>query len=578
MASPLDSRGLRIALLAASLALPACGPPGGGSTGGAGAPPGGTGGPGSSRFLFVDVARDSGIDFRHDRGESPARHMYETFSGGVAWLDHDGDGDPDLFFVSGQPLGPDGRYPRQGKDRMYRNDGGRFSDITAATGLAGHGYGTGVAVGDMDNDGDPDLYVVGFAENILYRNRGDGTFEEVESSGIKSPEPFTGSALFADVDGDGLLDLFLAVYVHYDFLRPERCFERSLITGQPVPTYPGPVNYAGTPDHLYRNLGNGTFREVSREAGIGLGEDAGSKSLGSVAADFDDDGDVDIYVACDTTPNLLYRNRGHGTFDEIGMESGCAASDAGIYEGSMGIALGDQNGDGIADFFVTNFQGESNRLYLGNGKGAYIDGTASTGLGLGSMGLVGWGTAFFDADRDGRDELFVSNGHIYQNIEEWATGTLGRQPLLLYTADGPRYRELGAEAGAAFEKKWQYRGAAFADYDLDGDVDIAVLALDAPPILLRNDSSPGHWLEVDLVGKGPGGRDAIGAKVEVQAGSLRLHRWRFGGGSYVSASEGRLHFGLGREDKVGRIVVSWPGGGTTVIENVPADRRMVIGR
>jgi len=565
----------RLALLfIAGLFTPAC--ERGDGEGGTIPPPSRETHPSPARFLFVDAAREVGIDFRHDRGESKDLHMYEVFCGGAAWLDYDRDGDPDLYLVSGQPPGPDGRYSRDGKNRLYRNDGGRFVDVTGEAGVAGRGYATGTAVGDIDNDGYPDLLVICFGEMILYHNRGNGTFQEVADSGVEGGEPFSGSALFADFDGDGLLDLFVASYVHYDVQRPVHCSERRLSTGEKISTYCGPVNYRGTPNRVFRNLGGGKFQEVSRESGVGLGADADSKSLGSLAADFDEDGDVDVYVACDTTPNLLFRNRGDGTFEEVGLKAGSAVSDTGINEGSMGVALGDANGDGIADLFVTNFQDESNRLYLGSREGIFLDGTLMSGLGYGSLSLVGWGAAFLDADRDGSVELFVSSGHIYHNAEEWIPGKTYFQEFLFYVKEGNGYRECREEAGEVLERRGPFRGAALADYDLDGDVDILVMVLDSPPLLLRNDSAPGHWLEVDLVGRGPGGRDAVGAKVEIQTPAGRQFRWRFGGGSYISASEPRLHFGLGGEHRVERLQVTWPGGARTVMEDLPADRRIVV--
>jgi len=525
---------------------------------------------------FVNCVRESGIDFVHDRGARGGLYLFETMGGGAAWLDFDQDGDPDLYLVSGQPVHSDGTFPAEGKNKLYRNDSGKFVDVTAGARVAGHGYGLGAAVGDIDNDGYPDLFVICFGPGILYRNHGDGTFEEILSSGIRGVDPFSGSACFGDFDGDGLLDLFETSYVRYDILHPQKCSERKLETGEPVLIYCGPISLEGAPDHLFKNLGGSVFKDVSARAGIGAGSDKASKSLGALAADLDEDGDVDIFVACDTTANLFYRNRGDGTFEEVGLEAGVAASDSGIFEGSMGIALGDADGDLHADLFVTNFQEETNRLYLGNGKGEFSDGTAQTGIGLGSRPLVGWGTGFFDAGCDGSLDLFVANGHIYQNAAEWIPGRTYKQRNLLYAAKGREYRERGREAGEAFQALEAFRGAAFADYDLDGDVDILVMALDSPPFLLRAEGPHGHYLGVDLVGSGPGGRDAIGARVDIESRSGRQARWRAGGGSYLSASEGRLHFGLGQDDRVDRLTVTWPGGKVTVLESLPADQRIVV--
>ena len=522
---------------------------------------------------FADRARECGIDFRHDSGARGALHPYETIGGGAAWLDFDVDGDPDLYLVSGQSPKEDGSFPVDGKNRLYRNDGSRFSDVTASAGVAGHGFGLGAIAGDVDNDGAPDLYVLCFGPNIVYRNRGDGTFAEVKSSGAEGTEPFTAGAAFCDLDGDGLLDLFVSTYFRYDTKKAPRCFDRSLRTGQPLPVYCGPVSYEGGVCAVYRGLGDGRFRDVTRESGVGGGADARAKGLGVLAADFDDDGDVDVFVACDTTANLFYRNRGDGRLEEVGLEVGVAVSDAGVYEGSMGTAIGDLNGDGRADLFVTNFAEESNRAYLGAEGGAFLDGTTRTGLGAGSRPLVGWGTGCFDLRCDGKLEVFVVNGHIYPNAEEWIPGRTYRQRSLLYSPREQRYEEIGLATSAAFAQAGACRGAAMADYDGDGDVDILVVEIDGPPRLLRAEGPHGHWLEVDLAGSGAGGRDAIGAKVEVATRSGRQTRWRYGGGSYLSSDEPRLHFGLGDDDRAETITVTWPGGRKSVARGVSCDRR-----
>ncbi|MBI4607175.1 MAG: VCBS repeat-containing protein [Planctomycetes bacterium] len=529
----------------------------------------------SSGPTFVECARESGIDFRHSSGARGRLLAFETVGGGAAWIDHDQDGDPDLYLVACQPPGDDGSFAAEGRNRLYRNDGGRFADVTAPAGVAGRGCALGAAVGDIDDDGFPDLYVLCFGPNLLYRNRGDGTFEEVRGSGAEGSDPFSGGAAFADFDSDGRLDLFVTTYLRFDLQRPPRCYERSR-SGERIEIYCGPVSFEGGPDKLYRNLGGGRFEDASARSGIGTGADARSESLGVLAADLDEDGDVDVFVACDTTPNLLYVNRSDGTFEERGLAAGVAVSDAGLYEGSMGIALGDSDGDLHADLLVTNFAEEPNRLYLGLGNGLFLDGTARTGIAAGSRPLVGWGTAFFDAGCDGRLDLFVANGHIYHNAEEWLPGRTYRQRSLLYVREGERWRERGAEAGKAFERQESCRGAALADHDLDGDVDILVVAVDAAPLLLRAEGPRGRFLEVDLAGSGPGGRDAVGARVEIETRSGRQVRWRAGGGSYLSASDGRLHFGLGPDERVERLTVTWPGGGRTELRDVPADRRIVV--
>lgn len=509
--------------------------------------------------LFRDRAAELGLVRAHNSGARGLHHTFETVGGGAAWIDYDLDGDPDLYLVSGQPAGPTGEFPGEGRNLLLRNEKGRYADVTAAARVPGRGYGLGALVGDVDSDGDPDLHVLCFGPNVLYRNRGDGAFEEISPSGLEGSDPFTCGAAFADFNLDGALDLFESTYHRYDPAHPPRCFERSQATGKVIPIYCGPVSYEGRACHVYRGQGDGRFRDVSRESGVGQGPDARSKGLGVLAADVDADGDCDVYVACDTTANLLYLNRGDGAFTEVGLEAGVAVNDAGLYEGSMGIAAGDATGDGSLDLFVTNFAEEPNRLYQGVGGGAFVDGTARTGLGLGSRPLVGWGAAFLDVGCDGRLDLLVANGHIYDNAEEWLPGRTYRQRLLLYRPEGERYAEVGEAAGAALTRPGAYRGLAVADDDLDGDLDALVIELDAPPHLLRAEGAHGNWLAVELEGAGPGGRDAVGARVEIVTRSGRQWRWRTSGGSYLSSSEARLHFGLGSDERVDVLTVHWPG-------------------
>ena len=532
-----------------------------------------------ARVRFVDRAAELGIAFRHDRGARGDLQLFETMGGGAAWLDHDRDGDPDLYLVSGQEMNTRGEFPEKGRNRLYRNDQSRFVDVTEEAGVPGRGYGLGAAVGDIDNDGFPDLYVLCFGPNVLYHNRGDGSFEELPGSGTEGVDPFSGGAAFADFDGDGLVDLFVSSYVEYDHRDLERCSERPFRGGERVPIYCGPLTFVGAPDRLYHNLGGGRFREVSVERGIGRGLDARSKSLGVLAADIDEDGDVDICVACDTTANLLYRNRGDGTFEEVGLELGVAVSDVGRNEGGMGIAFADVDGDGRGDLFVTNFAEELNRLHLARPDGDYRDATALSGLGRGARSSVGWGVGFIDAACDGKLDLFIANGHIYHNAEMWLPEQVYRQRNFLYSPAGSRYEERGEAAGPGFGPRGVYRGAAFADHDLDGDLDILVMALDERPRLLEAEGPRGHHVTVRLLGDGPGGRDAVGARVElVDGGGERQVRWRTSGGSYLSESDDRIHFGLGNADRVKSIRVSWPGGGTTDLEDVRVDTLVEVRR
>ena len=526
---------------------------------------------------LVDVARQLGIDARHRRGADRRMHLHETKGGGAAWLDYDRDGDPDLYLTSGQGRGADGSVPRRGRNRLLRNDGDRFVDVTDIAGVAGSGYGLGVASGDIDNDGYPDLLVTNFGDNDLYRNRGDGSFEPLDGPPVRPPDPFSAGAAFADLDGDGLVDLYVASYIACDASKPPVCFEETPDGGR-TRVYCGPITYVGARDRVYRNRGDGRFEDVTGPSGIGSGSDARSKSLGVLAGDLDADGDVDIFVACDTTANLLYRNRGDGTFDEIGLESGVSSSDTGVYEGSMGVAIACLTDSGRPDILVTNFAEETNRLHRMMPDGDFLDVTASTAIGRGSRPLVGWGAVFFDAGCDGSTDLFVANGHIYPNAAEFLPERTYEQRNLLYARSGSRFEDVSGRAGPALSTTRAFRGVAMADYDLDGDVDLLVTALDEEPLLLRSEGPRGHHLSVELVGDGPGGRDAVGARVTIESASGRQTRWRTSGGSYLCGSEPRLHFGLGDDERVDRLVVDWPGGGTTVLEGLDVDRGITVER
>jgi len=526
---------------------------------------------------FVDVAAAAGIAFRHERGARGERRLHETMGGGLAWLDYDRDGDPDLYVTSGQPALADGSFPSAGRNRLLRNDGGRFVDVTGDARVAGHGYALGAAVGDIDDDGFPDLYVTCFGPNVLYRNRGDGSFEELDGPPVRIAEPFSAGCVFADFDLDGLPDLYVASYVALDDAVVANCTETTP-GGTRVPVYCGPIVYRGAADHLFRNLGAGRFEDVTRAAGIGVGRDAPSKSLGVLATDLDRDGDVDIFVACDTTANLLYRNRGDGSFDEVGLVAGVAASDAGVYEGGMGIAIGDVSRDGLPDLLVTNFAEEPNRLWVSTSGGGYVDATDRSGIGRGSRALVGWGAVFVDTGGEGSEELLVANGHIHPNVADWLPEREYEQRSLLYRARDGRFEEIGATLGPDLVRPRAHRGVAAADFDGDGRVDIALGVLDGPLVLLRGNSARHHWLAVRVEGAGPGGRDAIGARVEVRTRSGTQVRWRSAGGSYLSEHAPELRFGLGADDRVDELRVEWPGGGVSVLEDLDVDRTVAVRR
>ncbi len=545
---------------------------------------------------FVDVASARGLDFRHRRGARGDRRLHETMGGGVAFIDIDRDGDLDVFAPQGQAAREDGSFPETGVHRLFRSEGGaRFTDVTDAAGLGDlGGYGLGAAVGDVDNDGDSDLYLIRYGDNALLLNEGGGRFVEKRDAGVEGAAPFSASAAFGDLDGDGWLDLFLAGYVS-KVEDESPCFQTSSTTGEKVRIYCGPHHFRGAVDQIFLGNGDGTFRDATAGAGLRDPGWAVSKSLGVVIADLDDDRDLDVFVACDTTANLLYRNRGDATFEEDALWVGVAASDAGGYEGGMGIAAGDFDDDGRLDLFVTNYEDESNRLYSRADSRHFVDATDRFGVGAKSHPNVGWGTALEDFDLDGDLDLFVANGHIFDNLEAWSDKGAYRQRNAFFrfqreeiapggaanTAErSGRFVDASRAIGPPCRGERSHRGVAAGDFDSDGRVDLLVSALDEPLLLFRNRTARHGrgFLVVELVGDGPGGRDAIGARVDIESAGTRQSRWRIGGGSYLSAPDHRLHFGLPSSKPIDTLVVTWPDGGVERLPPPPVDTFVRIER
>ncbi len=523
-------------------------------------------GPGStsaSRIQFVDVAKSAGLRFRHYSGASPEKYVIETMGSGAAFFDYDNDGWLDIYLVNGGAV-PGHPAPGPVHNALYHNlRNGTFEDVTLKAGVPGNGhYGMGVAAADYDGDGFTDLYVTAFRRNALYRNRGDGTFtDETERAGVAGGA-WSSSAAFLDFDRDGDLDLFVARYVDFDFSRNITCGDRA----RRIRAYCHPDVYDGLTDLLYRNNGDGTFADVSQASGI-----AGhvGKGLGVVAADFDSDGWIDIYVANDSVPSFLFRNRGDSTFEEVGVRTGVAFDDGGRPQAGMGTAAGDFDGDGRLDLIKTNLDREYNNLYR-NGGSLFLDVAYQAGFAAPSLPMVGWGTEFFDYDNDRDLDVLVVNGHVVDNVRLLRPESRYPQPKLLLENLGGRFREVAAQHGRALTQPHVSRGAAFGDFDNDGDVDVLVLNLGGAPELLRNDAGNRNaWISLALEGvKSP--RGAIGATVRVTAAGRTVLRYRAGGGSYLSASDPRIHVGLGTAEKADKIQIQWPSGATEVLENVAA--------
>ena len=524
-------------------------------------------------IVFTDVSREAGISFAHNNGAFGRKYLPETMGSGLVFFDYDGDGDADLYFVNSTG------WPSQRRTRslpaLYRNRGdGTFEDVTRTAGLADELYGIGVAAGDYDNDGHVDLFVNALGPDRLYRNRGDGTFEDVTArAGVGDPA-FGSSATWLDVDRDGLLDLFVCNYVEWTSATDIFC----TLDGTSK-SYCTPESYRGATNHLYRNRGDGTFQDVSRDAGV---YDPTGKSLGVVAFDHDGDGLIDLAVANDTQPNFLYRNRGDGTFEEIGKTAGLAFSEEGRARGAMGIDAADYDGSGRESLVIGNFSNEMLALYHNEGHGLFIDDAAVAGIGEPSLLTLAFGCFFFDYDLDGLLDIFVANGHVESDISRVQPSVTYAQPPHLFRGlPGGRFSQRDAEVGEAFARPLVARGAAYADYDGDGDLDVALNVNGGPAVLLRNDGGNAHdWLRVRLVGS-TSNRDAIGARVRLPGRhGATLARTVRSASSYASQSETVVTFGLGPSPARGtlpvELTVIWPNGGSRTYGGLAPNRLHTI--
>jgi tetratricopeptide (TPR) repeat protein len=508
--------------------------------------------------VFRDDAHAAGLDVRYDNDPTPLCRMPESMGGGVGLLDYDSDGWVDVYAVQGGPLSIEstrGSAPQ--RDRLLRNRGnGTFEDVTKSSGLSAFpgGYGHGVAVGDFDNDGHPDLFITRWRSYALYRNRGNGTFVDVtQSAGLAGTRDWPTSAAFADLDGDGDLDLYVCHYSAWDPQLSPPC---------PHPTRPGAYSYCGPrvfdamPDHVFRNDG-GFFVDVSDQSGVRSGDRDG-RGLGVVAAHLDDDRRIDLFVANDLTANYLFRNRGDFRFDELGAESGLAGNAEGGYLAGMGIASGDLDGDGRIDLAVTNFYGESTTFYRNLGAGQFADHTAAIGLTAPSRYLLGFGAAFFDANNDGLLDLVTANGHV-NDLSPNVPYAMPAQ-LLLGQASA-RLIDVSHRAGDCWQVRRLGRGLAVGDLDNDGRLDLLIVSEGEPLAYFHNRGPAGHFITLQLEGSPPrSNRDAIGAQVTISAAGRRQVAQRVGGGSFLSASDARLHFGLGEAAAVDSVEVLWPSG------------------
>jgi enediyne biosynthesis protein E4 len=526
--------------------------------------------------VFQNIAAKAGIAFRLLSSRTPQKYLIETMPGGVAMFDYDNDGRQDLFFINGAALEspmPPGAVPDKSDpkywNRLYHNNGdGTFTDVTEKARLRGHSYGMGVAVGDYDNDGYPDLYVTNFGRNILYHNNGDGTFTDVtDKAGVAGGGWSTG-AVFVDYDRDGRLDLFVARYLDWDFAKNMPCGAPQ--RGQPA--YCHPDVFKSVSYLLYHNNGDGTFTDVSAKSGIAA---IPGRGLGVTFNDYDGDGWPDILVANDHIAEQLFHNNHDGTFKEVGLQTGLAYDEDGHAFSGMGVAFEDYDNDGWPDIFIGDLANEKYALFR-NTKGMFQYVSGSTGVARMSMPHSGWGTGLIDYDNDGWKDLFVAQSHVMDNIQYFQPNVRYLESLLLLRNIHGRFENVSSRSGAPFQTRQASRGAAFGDLDNDGQIDIVVNCLDGKPMILRNQGSSNHWVTISTVGS-VSNRDGIGARIHLisESGASQFATVTTAG-SYLSANDKRVHFGLGQERSIRSIEITWPSGIQQKIDNPAIDRILTV--
>ena len=544
-------------------------------------PPRPHGKPSGIPFLaqFTDIAAQAGLHNPVICGDSnkPAVNIIETVGCGVAFFDYDNDGWLDIFLLSGTRL--DGPPPGAG-NRLYKNNrDGTFTDVTKRAGLEQVGWASAVTVGDYNNDGNEDLFVTYFGQNVLYRNNGDGTFTDVtRQAGLHRDGTFWSSACtFIDYDRVGRLDLFVGHYAHLDLkTTPAPGFNTDCLQGN-VPVFCGPHYFQPVPPLLYHNNGDGTFTDVS--AGSGIGANMGTRAMTAVAADFDNDGWTDIYVSCDGASSLLFLNNRDGTFREEGLERGVALNEDGVAQAGMGLGIGDYDLDGSLDIFKTHYSGDTNSLYKNDGKAYFDDMTSMAGL-IVETRYIGWGAGMVDLDNDGLPDLFGVTGGTYPGLEKQLPKIPWKTPRFLFRNLGMgKFEELIDEAGPGFSARHCSRGSAFGDFDNDGDIDIVVVNLNEPPSLLRNDLRQGadgrrNWLKVRLIGT-KSNRSAVGSRVTAHYGGKVQAREVLAQSSFYSVDDRRLHFGLGSAGQAD-LTVRWTNGLVENFTAVEANRLLTI--
>jgi hypothetical protein len=519
-----------------------------------------------ARIQFTDITAKSGITFKHFKGNNGISINREEFGPGVCVADFDGDGWQDIYFVNGRDL-----YGRgiSASNALYRNNhDGTFTDVTEKAGVPGTGYGLGCIWGDFDNDGRPDLFVTQYGKNVLYRNNGNGTFVDVtDKAGVGGLESgtFHSGATFFDYDRDGWLDLYVGSYVEIGDKR--YCRLGGVLSSC------APSEYHGSPDALYHNNHDGTFTNVTRAAGI---YQPNGKNLSVQAADYDNDGWPDLFVANDGLNAYLYHNERNGKFKEIGLTAGMAVSSRGTVMAAMCISLGDYDNDGQLDLYISDFQRSSDHLWHNAGKGFFDEVSDEAGITRHTRDVLSFGGGFFDYDNDGLLDIFIANGHVYPEVEQAMPGTFYRQINSLFHNEGDgKFVEIGKSSGAGFDVPHVGRGVAFADFDNDGFVDLVVANNGDSPLVLHNSGNGNHFLNFRLVGR-KSNRDGMGARIRVVSGKVSQIREIAGGGSYLSQSDLRANFGMGTANKAELVEIKWPSGDAQEFHNVEADKLYLI--
>ncbi len=513
----------------------------------------------------------SGIRWVHSSGKSPEHYLPETTGAGCAFLDYDNDGWMDIYLVNSGKCDFFDPNPLLRNALYHNNRDGTFTEVTGKAGVAGGGYGQGVAVGDYDGDGFPDLYVTQYGRNILYHNNGDGTFTDVtEKAGVAAPG-WSSSAVWFDYDNDGRLDLFVCQFVEFSKEKNKDC----RVGEDAKRGYCIPHVYRPTASWLFHNNGDGTFTDVSKSSGIAscLG-----KAWGVVAADINNDGLMDLFIGNDTVANFLFLNRGNGKFEEIGEPSGVAYSAEGRPRSGMGVDAADFDQDGWTDLFVANIDREMYSLYRNNHDESFEDQARSTGIATATRLMSGWGLKFFDFDNDGDLDLFLANGNPDDLIEQLQPQVKYEEPPLLFRGDGKTFRNISAQSGPIFMQPLSARGMAIGDFNNDGAVDVLISVNNGAPILLKNNAgSQNHWLGIKLIGK-KSNPDAVGARITYQAQDLTRTRMKVGGGSFLSDHDPRIVLGVGKRTKIDWLEVRWPlpGGKTERFTDLPIDRYITI--